>query len=113
VQSMNAAACRARARWAPLLVFALSGSVSASNGLNLIGFGTESAMMGGADVAVARDTTALNTNPAGLSRLRGVALDTYSAGAYAIDVGHSDALGNDVGVSNRFIPLGVVAMRVR
>ncbi|MEP6656618.1 MAG: outer membrane protein transport protein, partial [Betaproteobacteria bacterium] len=84
----------------------IPGVVSASNGLNLIGFGTESAMMGGADVAVARDTTALNTNPAGLSRLPGPALDAYSAGAYALDVGHRDALGNDVSVSNHFIPLG-------
>jgi long-chain fatty acid transport protein len=39
---------------------------AASNGLTLIGTGTESVGMGGADVAVARDTTALSTNPAGL-----------------------------------------------
>ena len=41
----------------------------ATNGLNLIGFGTESVAMGGADTAVARDTSALNTNPAGLGQL--------------------------------------------
>lgn len=81
-------------------------STIASNGLNLIGFGTESAMMGGADVAVARDTTALNTNPAGLSRLTGASFDVYSAAAYALDVGHRDAFGNDVDVSNRVIALG-------
>jgi long-chain fatty acid transport protein len=77
----------------------------ASNGLNLIGFGTESVMMGGADVAVARDTTALNTNPAGLAQLKRPALDVYSATAYSLDVGHSDPL-NDVQVSNHFISLG-------
>jgi long-chain fatty acid transport protein len=82
------------------------GAAEASNGLNLIGFGTESAMMGGADVAVARDTTALNTNPAGLSQLAGPLLEVYTATAYAVDVAHRDALGNDVAVSNRFIPLG-------
>jgi long-chain fatty acid transport protein len=79
---------------------------AASNGLNLIGFGTESTLMGGADVAVARDTSALNTNPAGLSRLRSPALDNYSAAAFALDVGHRDALDNDKGVSNHVIPLG-------
>ena len=35
----------------------------AGNGLSLIGFGSESVAMGGADAVVARDTTALNTNP--------------------------------------------------
>ena len=77
----------------------------ASNGLNLIGFGTESTMMGGADVAVARDTTALNTNPAGLAQLKRPALDVYSATAYSLDVGHRDPQ-NDVQVSNHFISLG-------
>lgn len=38
-------------------------AAEATNGLNLIGFGPESVAMGGADTAVARDTTALNTNP--------------------------------------------------
>jgi long-chain fatty acid transport protein len=91
----------------PLALLVLVPSLAlASNGLNLIGFGTESVSMGGADTAVARDTTALNTNPAGLTRLTRPRLDTYNGLAVALDVGHSDALGNDVGVSNRFIPLG-------
>ncbi len=89
-----------------LCTAASCGAAEASNGLNLIGFGTESAMMGGADVAVARDTTALNTNPAGLSQLARPLLDAYTATAYSLDVGHRDALGNDLEVSNRFIPLG-------
>jgi hypothetical protein len=42
----------------------------ATNGINLIGFGAESSLMAGADVAVARDTSALNTNPAGLTLRR-------------------------------------------
>lgn len=83
----------------------LSTTAQATNGLNHFGFGTESVMMGGADVAVARDTTALNTNPAGLTRLSRPALDVYSATAYSLDVGHRDPL-NDVRVSNHFITLG-------
>jgi long-chain fatty acid transport protein len=78
----------------------------AANGLNMIGFGTESIGMGGADVAVARDTTALNTNPAGLMQLRGTAFDQYMATAYALDVSHADRLGNDAKVDNETINIG-------
>jgi long-chain fatty acid transport protein len=78
----------------------------ANNGLNMIGFGTESVGMGGADVAVARDTTALNTNPAGITQIREKAFDGYAAVAYATDVAHADSLGNDQTVDNRYIPAG-------
>jgi long-chain fatty acid transport protein len=88
-----------------LLSVLIATPAEASNGLNLIGFGTESAMMGGADVAVARDTTALNTNPAGLGQLKRPALDVYSATAYSLDVGHQDPI-NDARVSNHFISIG-------
>ena len=90
---------------APALFALLPSLATATNGLNQIGFGTESVMMGGADVAVARDTTALNTNPAGLTQLGRPALDVYSATAYSLDVGHRDPI-NDVSVSNHFINIG-------
>ncbi|MBA2351860.1 MAG: outer membrane protein transport protein [Burkholderiales bacterium] len=77
-----------------------------ANGINLTGFGAESAVMGGADLAVARDTSALNTNPAGLSQIAGRAFDNYFAVAYAVDVSHADRFGNDGGVSNDLIALG-------
>ena len=92
--------------WIALLCAGISTSASATNGLNLIGFGAESVLMGGADVAVARDTTALNTNPAGLARIRGHALDMFGAVAYGSDVRHLDSFGNDRNVSNRVIPIG-------
>ena len=78
----------------------------ATNGLNLIGFGTESVAMAGADTAVARDTSALNTNPAGLAQLARPAFDGYLAAAFSLDVGHSDSLGNNRQVDNHVIPLG-------
>lgn len=84
----------------------LAQAAQASNGLNLIGYGAESVAMGGADVAVAGDTLALNTNPAGIARLGPRSLDLYNAVAHALDVSHADGLGNDRSVSNRFIPLG-------
>lgn len=79
---------------------------AATNGLNVIGFGTESEGMAGADVAVARDTTALNTNPAGLTHLGGSALDAYSGAAFSVDVRHQDRFGNDRRVSNWVVGLG-------
>lgn len=77
----------------------------ANNGLTLIGTGAESVAMGGADVAVARDTTALSTNPAGLSQLRGWGFDGFLAAAYALDVAHADQFGNNSIVDSRIIPI--------
>ena len=82
------------------------GVVFATNGLNVIGFGTESNGMAGADTAVARDTTALNTNPAGLTQITDSALDAYVGLAFALDVRHQDGFGNDREVSNSVIGLG-------
>jgi long-chain fatty acid transport protein len=90
-----------RAAWGAAFLCAAQ-AAEANNGLNMIGFGAESIGMGGADVAVARDTTALNTNPAGLTQLSGRAFDGYAAAAYALDVAHEDSLGNDERVDNRF-----------
>jgi long-chain fatty acid transport protein len=79
---------------------------SANNGLNFIGFGSESALMAGADTAMARDTASLNTNPAGLAHIGGAAFDLYNAAAYALDVAHADRFGNDAGVANKIVPIG-------
>ena len=78
---------------------------AADNGLSLIGTGAESVAMGGADVAVARDTTALSTNPAGLTQVRGWAIDAFGAAAFATNVAHADQFDNNKFVSNRVIPL--------
>lgn len=94
-----------RTAFAAALVFFLP-PTHANNGLNLIGVGVESTAMGGADVAVARDTAAVSINPAGLNGVGEAQLDLYSAVAYAIDVAHVDTLGNDTAVSNSLIPLG-------
>jgi long-chain fatty acid transport protein len=73
----------------------------ATNGLNLIGYSAESVGMGGADVATARDASALNTNPAGICQIEGTRFDFFIDDALARDVAHADSFGNDVGVSNR------------
>ncbi|MGC1954075.1 MAG: outer membrane protein transport protein, partial [Gammaproteobacteria bacterium] len=95
------------ARKALLTILVLGGpaqSVLATNGLNLIGFGAESIGMGGADVAVARDTSALNVNPAGLSQIASKRLDSTVGAAFALNLRHKDALGNDVATEKSPIP---------
>jgi len=78
----------------------------AANGLNLIGVSAESIGMGGADLAIARDTLALNSNPAGLTQAGTQRLDLASTVAYALDIRHRDSLGNDAEVSNNYVAAG-------
>lgn len=68
----------------------------AGNGLNVIGLGGESVFMGGADLAIARDSTALNSNPAGLATQPGRRLDLFGTLAWGYGIRHRDSLGNDV-----------------
>lgn len=81
----------------------------ATNGLNQIGFGPESVGMGGADLAVARDTSALNTNPAGLARIQGHRLDLGLAVGDMGDIRHRDVFGNDSNNDNKYPRLGNMA----
>lgn len=93
----------------PLLAGVTAGFTCAAwagNGLNLIGYGAESVFMGGADVALARDTSALNTNPAGLAQTSTRLLDNFSGVAYGDDVRHRDGFGNDRRVDNKFAIVG-------
>ncbi|VAW76725.1 hypothetical protein MNBD_GAMMA15-168 [hydrothermal vent metagenome] len=81
----------------------------ATNGLNQIGFGPESIGMGGADLAVARDTSALNTNPAGLTQIKGARLDMNLAVADTGSIRHKDEFGNDSNNANKYPRLGNIA----
>lgn len=78
----------------------------ATNGINLIGFGAESTLMAGADVAVARDTSALNTNPAGLTQIQSPLLDVFGSMLRTTDLVHKDSNGNEEHASNRYTFLG-------
>ena len=89
------------------LLSLLSSSSDANNGFNLIGFGAESIGMAGSDLAVARDTSALSTNPAGLTQIPDRMLNVTGAAVYGIDVRHQDEYGNDEQVSNKLIGGGV------
>lgn len=92
---------------AVFLLGLLSTPCDANNGLNLIGFGAESIGMAGSDLAVARDTSALSTNPAGLTQIRNSMLNTTAAAVFALDVRHRDDYGNDEKVSDNLIGGGI------
>ncbi len=62
---------------AALLLPAAMVPAAFAGSLTNAGYGTESTLMGGADIAVARDSFAVNTNPAGLTQLKGKALDLH------------------------------------
>lgn len=64
-------------RCAAVIALIMPAAVVASNGINLTGYGAESSVMGGADIALARDTTAPGTNPAGLTQTGRRAFDEY------------------------------------
>jgi len=91
--------------WILVLICATHSSW-ASNGINAIGFGAESVGMGGADLAVALDTSALNTNPAGLAQLDEQSLDLYLALANSIEIRHKDMFSNDSTNDNDWITIG-------
>ncbi len=83
-----------------------AGASHATNGINLIGFGAESTLMAGADIAVARDTSALNTNPAGLTQIKTKRFDAYGSLLRITDLSHEDQFGNDRHASNLYTGLG-------
>jgi long-chain fatty acid transport protein len=78
----------------------------ATNGINLIGFGAESTLMSGADIAVSRDTSALNTNPAGLTQISDKRFDFYGSLLRTTDLSHQDQFDNDNHATNRYTALG-------
>lgn len=88
-----------------LVLSVASPAAYATNGFNLIGFGAESTLMGGADVAVARDTSALNTNPAGLTQIKAPLLDMFGSVLRTTDLVHKDPR-NEEHASNRYTLLG-------
>ncbi|MEX1669638.1 OmpP1/FadL family transporter [Zhongshania guokunii] len=73
----------------------------AGNGLYVTGFGVRSSSMAGADVAYSRDSTAVNTNPSGLSQLKHKQLDFFTSSFFTGN-SHSDSLGNNKEQKNDF-----------
>lgn len=74
----------------------------AGRGLLLNAVSAEALGMAGADIAVARDTAALNINPAGLTQITGSAFDSYIEPFDAYGFKHTDSLGNSGVIDNPF-----------
>ena len=85
---------------AAAVLFALS-PAQAGRGFLLNGYGSEALGMAGADVAVARDTNAMNTNPAGLTQLRNGGYDLQIQ-PYVSGFKHEDSLGNNEELTDPF-----------
>jgi long-chain fatty acid transport protein len=79
---------------------------SQTNGTNMIGYGTKSTTMGGADVAWICDVTALNINPAGIvfssSNMLGLHMNLMVPKA-----NHIDVFGNDLDGTVKIFPLPI------
>lgn len=80
---------------AAALCAAFPASALATNGLYLIGYGSESTLMGGADVAVARDAFAASNNPSGMTQLSAKTFEADLVGFTFSENSHSDTLGNN------------------
>jgi len=76
------------------LVFLPARGADASNGMNLIGFGSVSISMGGADLAITDSAAAMNINPAGIGWCTEPQLD-LGVGLMNPSLTHSDRLGNN------------------
>lgn len=107
-----------RGPWAARLLTALAfcgraGIACAGNGLNPIGFGLESNAMAGADLAVARDAFALNTNPAGLAQIRGLDLELHTFLGQEIGIKHDDRFNPPTDIRNDLAVIGDFAIARR
>jgi long-chain fatty acid transport protein len=87
-----------------------SGHRTHANGLNAIAIGFEAYAMGGADVAVARDPFALNSNPAGLAQLDGQRFEQHGMLLHALDTYHADAFNVRHDVTNQWLLIGNVGV---
>lgn len=83
-------------------LLATAGTAQSSNGLNLVGFGAESLGLGSADIAMARDSNAVNINPAGLTQILSRRFDGSVVPYTSFGVAHSDGLNARDRVDNPF-----------
>lgn len=76
--------------------------VQATNGLNLIGSGGISSALAGADTAVATDFTSMNTNPAGMTQIRGTHAG-FDVGVIKPQLRHKDSLNDKDGENDPLV----------
>ena len=91
-----------------LAVISFSVDSHATNGTQMIGYGSKSVGMGGADLAIANDATAINANPATLTGLKSE-ID-FDFTAFGPQVHHTaSAMGNDADGKNPYFYMPLLA----
>lgn len=70
-------------------------SAQAGHGIGVVGFGAESLAMAGTDIAVARDSAAVNINPAALVQIESQGFDVYISPFHTLNMKHRDQYGNN------------------
>lgn len=91
-----------------VMIMSFSSTSWATNGMNMIGYGAVSSAMGGADLALVDNATAMNINPAGLSGCCG---DEISVGDSMMQPRnhHQDHHGNDLLAEEQIFHLPLLA----
>ena len=85
-----------------LAVLLIASPVLATNGMNMIGYGAVSSGMGGADLAVVDNASAMNINPAGICSCAGPQL-IVGTSVLTPKLNHVTADRNNSGVDNHFL----------
>ncbi len=93
------------------MVMIVAGSAWATNGMETTATGSRAAGMGGVDLGIATDTTAINTNPAGLTQLLGHRID-FGAGLLIPSLHFKNDLNDEDGATQVF-PLPVLSYAYR
>lgn len=91
-----------------LFTFAVPQLLWATNGMNMIGYGAASSGMGGADLALVDNVTAMNINPAGLAGCCGAQLSIGNSAMQPHNQ-HRDMHGNDTQASAQVFYLPLLA----
>ncbi len=92
---------------ATLFAFLASGPALATNGMNTIGYGAVSTGMGGADLALVDNATAMNINPAGICECAQPELG-LGVSHLMPELSHRDSLGNDRDAEKNIFALPLV-----
>ncbi len=94
-----------------LVLIGATGNALATNGMETLAWGGRAAGMAGVDLAIATDSTAINTNPAGLMQLLGHRIDF--GGSALIPILHFENDLNDEDGSTQIFPMPLLSYAYR
>jgi long-chain fatty acid transport protein len=91
-----------------LAVLALPASLSATNGMYMVGYGAETVGRGGANLAISDRSMALNFNPAGLTQLQGTHI-TANLSVLAPQLEYLNFINDRIDGESNYFPLPALA----